>query len=191
MARNGSILFIRSEDTDVAVCSSILLDIICAQCPSSVLMQWAEGGSLDDFIDVRLGKASYTHIQHIHPTSSRKRSHGESQEDLNAAQTSTPYSRSARIRAFRAMQRAAPEERERLQRELAEQGLMMGRSVSSDMKAIHLLSATEVKSLFQDVVEGLAFLVSPYALRRTPLNYYICSTINLSYISISSLATSY
>jgi hypothetical protein len=28
---------------------------------------------------------------------------------------------------------------------------------------VHLLSAEEVKSLFQDVVEGLGFLVSPFS----------------------------
>lgn len=31
----------------------------------SVLMQWAEGGSLDDFIDIRLGRR--TAHPHIHP----------------------------------------------------------------------------------------------------------------------------
>lgn len=65
---------------------------------------------------------------------------------------------SARIRAFRAMKRAPPEERERLRQEMAERSgtRLAGRP---SLKAVHLFSAEEVKSLFSDVVEGLAFLV--------------------------------
>jgi hypothetical protein len=61
------------------------------------------------------------------------------------------HSRSARIQAFRAFQRAAPGERERMRNEMKQRG--------QTWKAVHLLSAEEVKSLFRDVVEGLAFLV--------------------------------
>jgi hypothetical protein len=61
------------------------------------------------------------------------------------------HSRSARIRAFRAFQRAAPDEREKMRNEMKQRG--------ETWKAVHLLSAEEVKSLFKDVVEGLAFLV--------------------------------
>ena len=59
------------------------------------------------------------------------------------------------------MQHAPPEERERLRREMAGDSARAGGSSPTEMKAVHLLSAAEVKSLFQDVVEGLAFLVSP------------------------------
>ena len=110
-----------------------------------MLMQWAEGGSLDDFIDVRLGRASPNHMAQINPASSPTQ-----------PISGHPLSRSARIRAFRAMQRATPEERERLRREM--NGESSGRT-QTDWKAVHLLSAEEVKSLFRDVVEGLAFLV--------------------------------
>lgn len=56
------------------------------------------------------------------------------------------------------MKRAPPEERERLRREMGEGsgGRVTGRS---SLKAVHLFSAEEVRSLFCDVVEGLAFLV--------------------------------
>ena len=56
------------------------------------------------------------------------------------------------------MKRAPPEERERLRREMAESssGRTAGRP---SLKAVHLFSAEEVRSLFSDVVEGLAFLV--------------------------------
>ncbi|KAG6872095.1 hypothetical protein C0995_013019 [Termitomyces sp. Mi166 len=136
----------------------------------SVLMQWAEGGSLDDFIDVRLGKAP----QHIHidslaqftfpdssssstfsparpnaPIISSLRQSSLRQEGLA---TGDSHSRSARIRAFRQFQRATPDERERIQREMA------GARRHASWKAVHLLSAEEVKSLFQDVVTGLEFL---------------------------------
>ncbi|GJE86683.1 serine/threonine protein kinase-like protein [Phanerochaete sordida] len=95
-----------------------------------MLMQWAEGGSLDDFIDVRLGRASPGRIAHLHPVSTPVPGASDGPAPSN------PLSRSARIRAFRAMQKATPEERERLRQEMNE----------------------EVKSLFMDVVEGLAFL---------------------------------
>lgn len=67
-------------------------------------------------------------------------------------------SSSARIQAFRAMKRAPPEERERLRREMQESSgsRVAGRS---SLKAVHLFSAEEVRSLSSDVVEGLAFLV--------------------------------
>ncbi|KAI6021882.1 kinase-like protein [Pisolithus microcarpus] len=106
-----------------------------------VLMQWAEGGSLDDFIDVRLGRPSK--LPHLQLSSS----------------SSTPDSPSARIRQFRAMQRAPPEERERLRRKMEEKTASRNTGKSS-WKAVHLLSAEEVRSLFSDVVEGLSFLHS-------------------------------
>ncbi|KAK7046586.1 Other/IKS protein kinase [Favolaschia claudopus] len=120
-----------------------------------VLMQWAEGGSLDDFIDVRLGRGSH-HI-HIHPGVQLSSSDDASLPQTPAAAPPTPdqLSRSARIRAFRAFQRAPPEERERIRGELASRNRRNG---PATWTAVHLLSAEEVKSLFQDVVEGLAFL---------------------------------
>ena len=117
-------------------------------------MQWAEGGSLDDFIDVRLGRASPLRIPHVHPGPPTP------DEPMPHIGSGTAYSRSARIRAFRAMQRAPPEERERLRREMSFQMTASNYRPGTDWKAVHLLSAEEVKSLFQDVVEGLAFLVS-------------------------------
>jgi len=56
------------------------------------------------------------------------------------------------------MKRAPPEERERLRREMENKtaSKIPGRP---SWKAVHLLSAEEVQSLFSDVVEGLAFLV--------------------------------
>ncbi|KAG6878063.1 hypothetical protein C0993_000163 [Termitomyces sp. T159_Od127] len=130
-----------------------------------VLMQWAEGGSLDDFIDVRLGKAP----QHIHidplaqftfPDSSTSPAFGPirpgtpivSSSEQEGPATGDSHSRSARIRAFRQFQRATPDERVRIQREMA-----IARRHAS-WKAVHLLSAEEVKSLFQDVATGLEFL---------------------------------
>ena len=74
-----------------------------------------------------------------------------------ASSTSIPNmsSKSARIRAFRAMQKVSPEEREKLK---------TGKARQETWKPIHLLSATEVLSLFRDVVDGLAFLVSIFAI---------------------------
>ncbi|KAF8526599.1 kinase-like protein [Hysterangium stoloniferum] len=93
-----------------------------------VLMQWAEGGSLDDFIRARLG---------VSPPSP-----GNNENDEE------PQSRSARIRAFKASQ-ARPELRraQRNEQRRAERG-----------RAVHFLSAAEVKSIFNDVVSGLGFL---------------------------------
>lgn len=104
-----------------------------------VLMQWAEGGSLDDFISLRLGRS--IGLPHMQSSSSP------------APDDPTP---SARIRAFRAMKRAPPEERERLRREMEERTNSRGNRPS--WKAVHLLSAEEAQSLFADVTHGLAFL---------------------------------
>lgn len=104
-----------------------------------VLMQWAEGGSLDDFIALRLGRS--IGLPHMQSSSSP------------APDDPTP---SARIRAFRAMKRAPPEERERLRREMEERTNSRGNRPS--WKAVHLISAEEAQSLFADVTHGLAFL---------------------------------
>jgi len=59
-------------------------------------------------------------------------------------------------------QRAPPEEKERMKREMEENAGAppSGGAAKTDWTPVHLLSAQEVKSLFQDVVEGLSFLVS-------------------------------
>ncbi|KAI0945315.1 hypothetical protein AcW1_001562 [Taiwanofungus camphoratus] len=130
-----------------------------------VLMQWAEGGSLDDLIDTRLGRRVSTQLPHLQaskPTMSPSNSVSASPQS-DALDTPAPaaYSRTARIRAFRALQRAPPGERERLRRELGLGGVI-GDGASArgpaDWKAVHLLSAEEVRGLFGDVVSGLAFL---------------------------------
>jgi hypothetical protein len=61
--------------------------------------------------------------------------------------SSARSSRSARIQAFRAFQRASPDDRRRMRQ-------------GEKLKAVHLLSAEEVKSLFEDIVHGLGFLVN-------------------------------
>ena len=136
-------------------------------------MQWAEGGSLDDFIDVRMGRTSATH-----PPESNE---SPSPEPISA------YSRGARIRAFRAMQHASPEERERLRREMSGIGMHGSGRNRMEWKPVHLLSADEIKSLFKDVVEGLAFLVS-----TIPFYTPFCSHIGhfFSTTSLSSTLTS-
>ncbi|KAF9525399.1 kinase-like domain-containing protein [Crepidotus variabilis] len=174
-----------------------------------VLMQWAEGGSLDDFIDVRLGlKPAHIHMRPPmsplsasepgSPTSStnelplERDPEPEQDEPMTPTPTAAtiattsekpdgdPHSKSARIRAFKAVQRAPLEDRERMRRELGSvlggmgvgptsptvgNGSRPGNSAMNGIKQtewtpVHLLSADEVKSLFQDVVEGLAFLHS-------------------------------
>lgn len=131
-----------------------------------VLMQWAEGGSLDDFIDIRLGRGSpHVHINPFgafppSPTPETSTAVPESRSSSSDMLPPIPdvHSRSARIRAFRAYQRASPAEQERMRREtLVTNGRIPGRRTQS-LKAVHLLSADEVKSLFRDVVEGLHFL---------------------------------
>ena len=129
--------------------------------PNSVLMQWAEGGSLDDFIDIRLGRKP-SHI-HIHapgstdadyelgaPAPPPLRRSGNPAHTLSASDL---HSRSARIRAFRAFQRAGGAEGEREREREKEKR-------NGEWTAVHLLSADEVKGLFKDVVAGLGFLVS-------------------------------
>jgi hypothetical protein len=146
--------------------------------------------SLDDFIDIRLGrKTAHIHMHRLSSTlSSAPSSPASSTKDLpNQPTTPTlmsekgkrpqlvaetqqphhapsaqedPHSRSARIRAFRAYQRAPPEEKERMRREMEETtGASASGAPRTEWTPVHLLSAQEVKSLFRDVVEGLSFLV--------------------------------
>ncbi|KDR72649.1 hypothetical protein GALMADRAFT_142947 [Galerina marginata CBS 339.88] len=169
-----------------------------------VLMQWAEGGSLDDFIDVRLGrKPAHIHMHpHLSSTSSAfqasvppspasstnelpsdndpgagfSHAHHTQFHDAESAQQQhsnskpeDPQSRAARIKAFRAYQRAPPEEKEQMRREMERDfgggsptthGALngLGGPERGEWTPVHLLSAEEVKSLFQDVVAGLGFL---------------------------------
>ncbi|KZP23449.1 kinase-like protein [Athelia psychrophila] len=125
-----------------------------------VLMQWAEGGSLDDFIDLRLGRATHLprppppprhpHTRSHSRSSSRSRSRSRSPTPTRPKPTDDedPNSRSARIRAFRAA-KAAPGAAKRAEPESRRSGRMT---------AVHLLSAEEVRALFGDVAEGLGFL---------------------------------
>jgi hypothetical protein len=129
-------------------------------------MQWAEGGSLDDFIDIRLGrKAQHIHIHPLSNTFATERptniasANSFDSDNTPTHSTSDLHSRSARIRAFRAYQKAKPEEKERLRGSLGGGDGRGGGQSRQSWKPVHLLSAEEAKSLFSDVVEGLAFLV--------------------------------
>jgi hypothetical protein len=130
-------------------------------------MQWAEGGSLDDYIDARLGRP--THVPH--PTSHHASAHEHEDES-----SSDIHSRSARIRAFRAMQRAAPSEASALRAKLNNNG--------HAWTAVHLLSAEEVLGIFGGVAAGLGFLVSTSSFQfyRTVLIVQGCSMTRASYI---------
>jgi hypothetical protein len=145
--------------------------------------------SLDDFINHRRGKApklAYLHhlhhpppfspsaplspsapessssprdqpySQHASPTLPHKSRAAYDQESAS----SNPLSRKARIRAFREYQRASPAEKDRLRKV----GIADVVGATGAWKAVHLLSAEEIRSLFGDVVEGLAFLVSAWLL---------------------------
>jgi hypothetical protein len=143
-------------------------------------MQWAEGGSLDDFIDARMGRAPANHLTHLHSGTSESSEHSTPE----LASDPATYSRGARIRAFRAMQHAAPEERERLRRQMSGFGIHKGGGNKAEWKPVHLLSAEEVQSLFRDVVQGLAFLVRlwPFLRLMTVLiRSSLLSTINPSF----------
>lgn len=141
-------------------------------------MQWAEGGSLDDFISARLGRSSsYTfaagdNSDHLFsPEASSPPSRSDSfQSHISAAseqsglrsqatpegEDTDPLSRAARIRAFREMQRATPEERACLQQELRHH--LSEEEHGPTWMAIHLLSPEEIICLFCDIIEGLTFL---------------------------------
>lgn len=169
--------------------------------------------SLDDFIDIRLGRKA-AHI-HLHPASlkfdasppssptssvhddaepttpTQKIRHprfpsvSTSEKESPHALSGDVHTRSARIRAFRAFQRAPPGEKERLRREMEQQ---LGESSSTagpsgaakktEWTPVHLLSAHEMKSLFRDVVEGLTFLVSVYHRSAFQLLIMCCSMIS-------------
>lgn len=157
------ILILRAENTNFTVSIAICEFSLFLTRNASVLMQWAEGGSLDDFIDIRMGRVSAGQLPQLHPSESTlPAQHGtrDSRPTLEPLDSADVHSRSARIRAFRALQHAPPEERERLRREMASVGMHTSSPSEKEWKPIHLFSAAEVKSLFTDVVEGLAFLVN-------------------------------
>ncbi|KAG8691375.1 putative serine/threonine-protein kinase iks1 [Ceratobasidium sp. 423] len=102
-----------------------------------VLMQWAELGSLDDLILQRLG------------VKTADRDPNPSEPPSGEYQT-----REERIRAFRARAGGGPAHSS------GEVRRREARRRAREMKAVHLLSAEEIRSLFGDVVAGLAFLTT-------------------------------
>ncbi|KAF8999164.1 hypothetical protein BDQ17DRAFT_1361457 [Cyathus striatus] len=96
-----------------------------------VLMQWAEGGS-----------QSYTY-QPPRPFTTDKSPSPSPAAEIGSPPPPETHSRSARIRAFRAYQRAPPSEKAKLKSQLSNN--------TQQWTAVHLLSADEVKSLFKDV----------------------------------------
>jgi hypothetical protein len=101
----------------------------------SVLMEWAECGSLDDLIDARQG--------HAHPVIDPTMPEADSGDDETT--------RTARIRAFKATKKAHRSD-----------GIGNGSAsrVPPVSPGILLLSAEEIKNYLSDIVSGLAFLVS-------------------------------
>ncbi|CAE6493195.1 unnamed protein product [Rhizoctonia solani] len=100
-----------------------------------VLMQWAELGSLDDLILQRLGVKT-----------------ADRDPDLSEPPSGEYQTREARIRAFRARAGGGTVYTS------GEVRRKEARRRAREMKAVHLLSAEEIRSLFGDVVSGLAFL---------------------------------
>ncbi|QRW03530.1 kinase domain protein [Ceratobasidium sp. AG-Ba] len=100
-----------------------------------VLMQWAELGSLDDLILQRLGAKSPPDRASTEP----------SEPPSGEYQTREDRIRAFRARAGRGQAVGGAEVRKEARRRARE------------MKAVHLLSAEEIRSLFGDVVAGLAF----------------------------------
>ncbi|GAB1526395.1 putative serine/threonine-protein kinase iks1 [Rhizoctonia solani] len=100
-----------------------------------VLMQWAELGSLDDLILQRLGVKT-----------------ADRDPDLSEPPSGEYQTREARIRAFRARAGGGTVHTS------GEVRRKEARRRAREMKAVHLLSAEEIRSLFGDVVSGLAFL---------------------------------
>jgi hypothetical protein len=132
--------------------------------------------SLDDFIDHRLGRdARHPYIYHAHPspttpptstadapssTHGGPSAHAEAHPHWPPPNPIPTNSASGRKRLFRALQ----EER----RKAAKMGIpatstttatVFDGDVKEKLRAVHLLSAEEIKELFRDVVEGLFFLV--------------------------------
>jgi hypothetical protein len=98
-------------------------------------MEWAEGGSLDDLIEARLGKGR--------PTVDPLMGVVENEEDMET------LTKSARIRAFKAARQGH-----------TDGSASKARRTSVSAPGVLLLSAEEIKSFLSDIVSGLAFLVS-------------------------------
>ena len=104
MARVGPILQLWAQDSHFAVRpSSHGIRSRLKWGFDSILMQWAEGGSLDDYIDARLGRPTHPHITALH----RK--------------TIRPLIYTLARLAFRAMQGVAPSKNQALPREAQQQ----------------------------------------------------------------------
>lgn len=130
----------------------------------SILMQWAEGGSLEELIENRMGKP---HQHQPHPSGSN------SNDSLGDSGSEDIRSRSSRIRAFRKRQHASSSERRE----------QMRRKQARATPAVHLFNAMEIKGLFSDIVNGLGFLVSIIPETRIKVLIEI-STRNLFFILI-------
>lgn len=117
----------------------------------SVLMEWAECGSLDDLIDARQGKKNPIFDTTVS---------GETNPDENETTT-----RSARIRAFKAAKKAQ-----------VANGTGSGSKPHSPIAApgILLLSAEEIMSYLSDIVSGLAFLVGLSLVPDDGVYSFIC-----------------
>jgi len=150
MAGNHPVFFIRTKGSCLVVCLVVVSSTALTAFAACLCSGQREEGlslvltgksqlltiiSLDDFIDARLGR---NHGSDMH------------QPGLPEPDVCPPEdvrSRSARIRAFRAQQQAHRE------------GISRPSRPPASLKAVHLLSAEEVRSLFRDVTAGLAFLV--------------------------------
>ena len=150
MAGNHPVLLVWAKGSCVIVCLSFesfttLITFAAYLCNGqrvggpSVAWTYESGpltiNSLDDYIDARLGR---NHGSDMHQS-------GPSGPDVHPPED--VRSRSARIRAFRAQRQAHKQETSGPSKQ------------QTSLKAIHLLGAGEVKSLFRDVTAGLAFLV--------------------------------
>lgn len=150
MAGNHPVFLVRTEGSCAIVCLSSEPSIKLIAFTACLCNGQRAGGpsfawtfksgpltttSLDDFIDARLGRNYGSDMHQSGPSGPDVRP----PEDVR--------SRSARIRAFRA------------QRQAHKQRTSEPPKQPASLRAIHLLGAEEVKSLFRDVTAGLAFLV--------------------------------
>jgi serine/threonine protein kinase len=104
-------------------------------------MQWAEGGSLEEFISTRMGRALNSGRPGPYPLDL------DDPDSQPSSGSEDIRSRSARIKAFRKRQQLSSQERKEHDRRKHKRAT-----------AVHLFSALEVKDIFSDVVNGLGFL---------------------------------
>lgn len=114
---------------------------------SSVLMQWAEGGRylqpfslVSEYLDI----STHQYTRSLDDFIDARLGLPASQEEYDPSEKD-PTSRSARIRAFK---------QNRTQQKPLRSHSGLG------LKPVHLFSADEIHSLFSDITQGLAFLVS-------------------------------